>query len=108
MKSKPALVVLALCCLTIICLARTACSASGPLPQSHSQTQTVTCSSDDMGRHTCPIDARGGVQLTRQISGSPCIFGRTWGYDSKGIWVDRGCRAEFQVGSSSWNGWDTG
>ena len=83
-------------------------SAAAPLPQYPSQAQTITCSSDDMHRHTCEIDARGGVQLTHQISGSPCVFGRTWGYDDRSIWVDRGCRAEFQVGSASFGGWDNG
>jgi hypothetical protein len=58
---------------------------------------TITCSSDDGGRRYCNADTRGGVVLTRQISGSPCIQGRTWGFDERGIWVDRGCRAEFQV-----------
>jgi hypothetical protein len=58
----------------------------------------VTCSSDNGGRRTCPVDTRGGVRLTRQISGSPCRQGSTWGWDRNGIWVDRGCRAEFQVG----------
>src|SRR5215467_4309184 len=82
--------------------------SASALPQYQSQTETITCSSDDMHRHTCEIDARGGAQLVRQISGSPCIFGRTWGYDSRGIWVDRGCRAEFQIGSVNWNGWDSG
>ena len=86
--------------------ARPGPSAAAPRPQY--QAQTITCSSDDMHRHTCEIDARAGAQLVRQISGSPCIFGRSWGYDSHGIWVDRGCRAEFQVGSVNWNGWDSG
>ena len=36
--------------------------------------------------------------MTRQIGGSPCNQGSTWGFDQSGIWVDRGCRAEFQVG----------
>ena len=36
--------------------------------------------------------------MTRQISGSPCIQGQTWGFDDRGVWVDRGCRAEFQAG----------
>jgi len=106
MNRKPALIVLAFFCLFIMAIALTSHSAAGPLPQYQSQTQTVTCSSDDMQRHTCEIDARGGAQLTRQISNSPCVFGRTWGYDARGIWVDRGCRAEFQIGSASWNGWD--
>ena len=66
-------------------------------PAGAAQAQTVLCASDDMKRHSCPVDTRGGVQLSRQISGSPCTQGTTWGYDSSGIWVDKGCRAEFQV-----------
>jgi hypothetical protein len=57
----------------------------------------VTCSSND-GRHeVCEADTRGGVRMIRQLSGSACEQGRTWGYDRRGIWVDRGCRAEFEV-----------
>lgn len=66
---------------------------------------SITCSSDDERRHGCAVDTRGGVELVRQISGSPCLYDRTWGYDDRGIWVDRGCRAEFAVGALSWNGW---
>jgi hypothetical protein len=57
--------------------------------------QVITCSSDDGGRHYCAADTRGGVSLGRQHSESPCIQGRTWGYDARGVWVDRGCRADF-------------
>ena len=52
--------------------------------------------------------------MTRQISGSPCREGETWGYDNRGIWVDRGCRAEFQVGgqgnfnNNNSRGWGAG
>jgi Protein of unknown function (DUF3011) len=60
--------------------------------------QTVSCDSDDMRRHWCRVDTRGGVRLLRQKSDSPCVRGSTWGYNRDGIWVDRGCRAEFQVG----------
>ena len=59
----------------------------------------ITCSSNDGRRNFCNADTRGGVRLTRQISGSPCDQNRTWGYDRNGIWVDRGCRAEFMVGN---------
>jgi hypothetical protein len=58
---------------------------------------TVTCSSDDGQRVHCNADTRSGVRLARQISGAPCDQGSTWGYDSTGVWVDRGCRAEFDV-----------
>lgn len=67
------------------------------------QGSITTCSSDDGRRHYCDADTRGTVQMTRQISGSPCTQGQTWGYDNRGIWVDRGCRAEFQV-SQGYNG----
>lgn len=66
-----------------------------------SRSTIVTCSSDNGKRNYCNGDTRGGVQMTRQISGSPCIQGQTWGQDSRGLWVDRGCRAEFQLGQGS-------
>jgi Protein of unknown function (DUF3011) len=57
----------------------------------------VTCSSNDMRRNWCDIGGRRDVRLTRQISGSACVQGRTWGTDRRGLWVDNGCRAEFRV-----------
>jgi hypothetical protein len=72
------------------------------------QDQTLSCNSDDMRRHFCPADTRGGVQIVKQHSEAGCIFDRTWGYDDRGIWVDRGCRADFLLGGAGWNGWDNG
>jgi hypothetical protein len=69
--------------------------------------QVITCSSDDGRRNFCNVDTRRGVRLSRQISGSPCIETQTWGYDNRGVWVDRGCRAEFVVGSGGGN-WGPG
>ena len=62
-----------------------------------SQDQVVACSSDDMHRHYCPADTRAGVRLLKQRSDSSCRQGYSWGYDRQGIWVDHGCRADFQV-----------
>lgn len=59
------------------------------------QDQVITCASEDGHRHYCDADTRGGVSLGRQHSESPCVQGRSWGYDRRGIWVDRGCRADF-------------
>lgn len=61
----------------------------------------ITCASDDGRRHYCDADTRNGVQMTRQISGSACKQGQTWGFDNRGIWVDRGCRAEFQLNTNN-------
>jgi Protein of unknown function (DUF3011) len=70
--------------------------------------RNVTCASDDGRRHYCPVNTRFGVEIVRQRSGSPCIEGRTWGFDRQGIWVDRGCRADFVLGRPDHDhgGWD--
>ena len=59
--------------------------------------QMITCSSDDGGRHYCNADTSGGVRMVNQRSGSACQQGRSWGYDQRGVWVDHGCRADFQL-----------
>ena len=62
------------------------------------QGQIVSCSSDDMHKHHCAADTRGGVRLVKQNSDSACVQGRSWGFNRHGIWVDHGCRADFEVG----------
>jgi hypothetical protein len=57
----------------------------------------ITCSSDSGSRVYCSADTTSSVRMVRQISGSPCRQGETWGFDSRGVWVDRGCRAEFEI-----------
>jgi hypothetical protein len=57
----------------------------------------INCSSNHGERVYCAADTSRGIQMVRQISGSPCIEGRTWGFNERGIWVDRGCRADFAV-----------
>lgn len=79
----------------------------------NSRTQSIYCASDDGRRHTCAINTTGGnVRLVKQQSGSTCVQGRTWGFNQTGIWVDRGCRADFEVsgnrGRSNDNNANTG
>src|SRR6201992_2635585 len=65
----------------------------------------ISCSSDNMRRNYCAADVRGGVQLIKQRSDAPCIFNRTWGFiNGRGIWVDRGCRADFSIPRPHWGG----
>ena len=59
--------------------------------------QTVYCESGDMKRHWCSEGIGRNVRLLRQRSEARCVQGRTWGVDRSGIWVDRGCRADFEV-----------
>ena len=62
------------------------------------RSRLVVCESDRDSRHRCEVDTSGGVRIERQISRTDCVLNRTWGYDSRGIWVRDGCRAEFRVG----------
>jgi hypothetical protein len=66
-------------------------------PRSAAAQQSITCASDNMRRNYCRVDTRGGVRLARQRSDARCQQGYSWGYDRGGIWVDRGCRADFLV-----------
>ncbi|MDG4554013.1 MAG: DUF3011 domain-containing protein [Candidatus Competibacter sp.] len=58
---------------------------------------TVRCESTDQGYRYCRADTRDGVQLYRQLSKNACRYNDTWGYDRRGVWVDRGCRGDFQL-----------
>jgi Ni/Co efflux regulator RcnB len=70
--------------------------------QRSNRTVTVACESRDGRRHRCAADTLGQVTLGRQLTrSSNCVEGRTWGSDSKGIWVDRGCRAEFLIADNA-------
>lgn len=68
----------------------------------YASSRVVSCNSDRYRDRFCRVDTRGGVRLLRQVSDSrgPCIEGRSWGYDRRGIWVTAGCRAEFEVGNA--------
>lgn len=57
----------------------------------------VRCESDGMRRVHCPLDTSGGVDLVRQLSENACIRESDWGVDGHGVWVARGCRAEFRA-----------
>jgi hypothetical protein len=84
-----------------------AASSGAPVASAAQAAQELrmSCSSDNMRRHVCQVDTRGGVKLAHQKSEAKCIFNRTWGYDQNGVWVDRGCRAEFEIGSVDFRGW---
>ena len=58
---------------------------------------TITCSSDDGKRHSCPAETRYGVRMFHQLSKTRCAEGYSWGFDRNGIWTDHGCRAEFRL-----------
>lgn len=59
--------------------------------------QTLRCESRRNRYQRCAADTDNRVQIVRRIGGT-CTQGRSWGYDKRAIWVDRGCRAEFAYG----------
>lgn len=59
----------------------------------------IRCESHDGHPHFCPIhlDRRAHVELARQLTEAPCHEGHSWGWNHDGIWVSRGCHAEFEI-----------
>ncbi|WP_213602486.1 DUF3011 domain-containing protein [Pseudoxanthomonas japonensis] len=93
-----------------VALLGTAAAKAGPQydDRYYGNGQTVRCESPSNRYRECPMDTRGGVQLTRQLSSTRCEEGRNWGQGRNGVWVDRGCRAEFTSGRGGWGnggGW---
>jgi vacuolar-type H+-ATPase subunit E/Vma4 len=67
--------------------------------------QRVRCESQSSDRRTyCSADTRGGIRLSRRLSDSECVQGSSWGYDATRVWVDRGCRADFELGNGGYAG----
>lgn len=62
------------------------------------QPQMVRCESTEGRQQACPANTRGGVRVVRQLSRVPCVEGSSWGRTRDGIWVSRGCRADFETG----------
>lgn len=66
----------------------------GPLPGGAG---LLVCESREYEYNVCPTGRIRNAQLVRQLSQAPCIQGQTWGIARDGIWVDRGCEAEFRI-----------
>ncbi len=65
--------------------------------------RTITCSSRDGQRHFCPANTSNGVVLLQEHSDGVCQQGSTWHYTRRGISVNGGCSADFQVGGNAGN-----
>ncbi len=73
-----------------------------PAVPARADEQTVTCESRNFRYSYCRADTDNRVTLVRQRSSTRCRQYDNWGYDNRGVWVDRGCAAEFRVGR--WGG----
>jgi hypothetical protein len=62
-------------------------------------TINVRCASGGYNYNMCQVDTGRGsrVFVSRQISKTPCVEGRTWGWNRAGVWVDAGCEAIFTI-----------
>jgi hypothetical protein len=77
-------------------------------PRALANERHITCGSLNYGYNYCRIYTGGRVRLSHQISKHSCSQGDSWGYDSQGVWVDKGCRADFVVDESYGNSWSGG
>lgn len=59
----------------------------------------ISCASSNYEYNFCGVDLGGGgrAYLERQTSGSPCVEGRTWGFNRAGVWVVQGCAGVFII-----------
>lgn len=60
----------------------------------------VTCqSARERYAHCAPASGKivTSARLVRQLSRTGCHRGHNWGFDARGVWVNRGCRASFDL-----------
>ena len=59
---------------------------------------SIRCESNNKEYNTCRVSNSGYVRLERELSHSKgCQQGRSWDFNRRQIWVDKGCKAEFTV-----------
>ena len=55
------------------------------------------CLSEGAKYRECQLPVDGRARLVRRYSKAPCEEGYSWGQRGDRVWVDRGCRAQFEV-----------
>jgi len=96
MKPNNIVVVLGLLSLTGLSVAQWNQGQWGQGQWGRAETHRLRVESRD-GRRQYHAVSNSSVRLIKRLSDKPCVEGRTWDADRNGIWVDRGCRAEFEV-----------
>lgn len=62
------------------------------------RTRTLSCASEGNAYRRCPVDGRvTRVRLRQRLSVADCDYRESWGWNRDSVWVDKGCRAEFEV-----------
>ncbi len=63
--------------------------------------EKIRCESSGGQYRHCAVETAGkDIRVGKQLSTSRCVINDSWGYDNRGVWVDKGCRAEFVVADS--------
>ena len=75
-----------------------------PVIPARADERTITCESRNYRYSYCRADTDNRVTLSRQRSSTRCRLWDNWGYDNRGVWVDRGCAADFRVGKGGSGG----
>ena len=79
------------------CGAATSTARGKPVSKSRPR-KVIRCESRDGRQRFCRVP--GGLReanIERRISNAGCDYGYSWGFRRDGVWVDRGCRADFVV-----------
>jgi len=66
-------------------------------PATQARKPLLRCESQDRRARRCDGETGLGVRMVKQLSKTECIEGRSWGYDAHGVWVEDGCRADFEL-----------
>jgi hypothetical protein len=78
-----------------------ASGTSTPAAQVPAVQNRITCESKPGDRESCTANTSAGVALLRSFGQTPCLLGKTWGYDDTSIWVSDGCSGEFFAGQQT-------
>lgn len=68
-----------------------------PDPADRPSTYLLRCESIRNQTAECPVEPSGTVVLARTLSGAACTQGQSWERLGGSIYVNRGCRGEFEV-----------
>ncbi len=66
-----------------------------PGPGPGADHDSVRCESKDYRLRRCETRNWRDARMTRQTSSTRCVRGTNWGFDRRGLWVDRGCSGVF-------------
>lgn len=62
------------------------------------ESRGLSCASYENAYQRCNVDGRLlKVRLRERLSVSECEYGRSWGWSRHAVWVDKGCRADFDI-----------